>query len=612
MGKAAYDFAGWATRNNLKCADGRTIRANAFADQDGQVVPLVWNHQHNDPYNVLGHALLKNEKDGVRCYATFNDTEQGRNAKALVDSGDITSLSIFANQLKQKGGDVLHGAIREVSLVLAGANPGAYIDSVSFAHGEESEDEAIIYNEEELELAHADAEPEKKEEEKPMAEVEEKKAPAAVEDSKETVKDVFDTLNEKQKTVVYALIGEAIKQAKEGGEGEESDEEDEEMKHNIFEGAPAMDEDVLSHSDEEEIIELAKNPSVQTLKNAMQIFEDNNSLQHDAVASGFATADVSKLFPEYQDIRPGAPELITYDQGWVNSVMSKVHKSPISRVRTQQVDIRGIDALRAKGYVKGKEKKLAGNFNLVRRTTDPQTIYVRTNLNRDDIVDITDFDYVQYLYNINRIQLNEELATAIMLGDGRDEGDADKISEEHIRPIWLDDELYTIHKDIDKDAVSKELAGTQSFAENYVYAEGMINTLLYAMEGYKGTGTPDMFITPHMLNVMLLARDLNGRRVYASKAELAQALNVGNIFTCEQFDGKTRTTSDAKKKEIKALIVNLQDYNIGSTKGGEVSHFTQFDIDFNQEKSLLETRVSGALTRIKSAIAIEEDVTAQG
>lgn len=611
MGKAAYDFAGWATRNNLKCADGRTIRANAFADQDGQVVPLVWNHQHNDPYNVLGHALLKNEKDGVRCYATFNDTEQGRNAKALVDSGDITSLSIFANQLKQKGGDVLHGAIREVSLVLAGANPGAYIDSVSFAHGEESEDEAIIYNEEELELAHADAEPEKKEEEKPMAEVEEKKAPAA-ESSDETVKDVFDTLNEKQKTVVYALIGEAIKQAKEGGEGEESDEEDEEMKHNIFEGAPAMGEDVLSHSDEEEIIELAKNPSVQTLKNAMQIFEDNNSLQHDALASGFATADVSKLFPEYQDIRPGAPELITYDQGWVNSVMSKVHKSPISRVRTQQVDIRGIDALRAKGYVKGKEKKLAGNFNLVRRTTDPQTIYVRTNLNRDDIVDIKDFDYVQYLYNINRIQLNEELATAIMLGDGRDEGDPDKISAEHIRPIWLDDELYTIHKDIDKDAVSKELAGTQSFAENYVYAEGMINTLLYAMEGYKGTGTPDMFITPHMLNVMLLARDLNGRRVYASKAELAQALNVGNIFTCEQFDGKTRTTSDSKKKEIKALIVNLQDYNLGSTKGGEVSHFTQFDIDFNQEKSLLETRVSGALTRIKSAIAIEEDVTAQG
>ncbi|MEE3391940.1 MAG: HK97 family phage prohead protease, partial [Candidatus Cryptobacteroides sp.] len=387
MGKAAYDFAGWATRNNLKCADGRTIRANAFADQDGQVVPLVWNHQHNDPYNVLGHALLKNEKDGVRCYATFNDTEQGRNAKALVDSGDITSLSIFANQLKQKGGDVLHGAIREVSLVLAGANPGAYIDSVSFAHGEESEDEAIIYNEEELELAHADAEPEKKEEEKPMAEVEEKKAPAA-ESSDETVKDVFDTLNEKQKTVVYALIGEAIKQAKEGDEGEESDEEDEEMKHNIFEGAPAMDEDVLSHSDEEEIIELAKNPSVQTLKNAMLIFEDNNSLQHDAVASGFATADVSKLFPEYQDIRPGAPELITYDQGWVNSVMSKGHKSPISRVRTQQVDIRGIDALRAKGYVKGKEKRLAGNFNLVRRTTDPQTIYVRTNLNRDDIVDI--------------------------------------------------------------------------------------------------------------------------------------------------------------------------------------------------------------------------------
>ena len=317
-------------------------------------------------------------------------------------------------------------------------------------------------------------------------------------------------------------------------------------------------------------------------------------------------------------MRPGAPELITNDQGWISVVMSKVHKSPISRIRTSQVDIRNIDSLRAKGYEKGKQKKQAGNFKLVRRTTDPQTVYVKNALHRDDIVDITDFDYVQYLYGIDRMMLNEELATAIMLGDGRDDGDEDKIAPEHIRPIWLDDELYTIHVDLDVAAAKAELQGSNTganFGENYVLAEAMINTVLYAREKYKGTGTPDYFCTPHMLNVMLLARDLNGRRIYSSKAELASALNVGDIITAEQFEGKTRTTEDNKTKKLLGIIANLNDYSLGATKGGEVTHFTQFDIDFNQEKSLLETRCSGALTRVYSAIAIEEpavDTTVAG
>lgn len=613
--KKKFDFSGWATKNNLRCSDGRTIRENAFADNDGQTVPLVWNHQHNDAFNVLGHALLKNDKNGVRTFIKFNeDTEQGRNAKALVEHGDVTALSIFANQLKQNGSDVLHGMIREVSLVLAGANPGAFIDSVSFAHGDEAEDEAIIYTGEPVSLYHSDDLDDEKKKKKKKEEEDEKS------DDEETVNDVFNTLNEKQKTVVFAMIGEAIN----GGKDEDDDDEDEDdeekggiptMKHNIFDNGQADNQNVISHADQMDILETAKNSSVGTFKNAIDIYVSENNLQHDAVSGGFAADNINLLFPEYKDVRPGAPELITNDQGWITTVISKVHKSPISRVRTNQVDIRNIekamDALRARGYQKGKQKVQAGNFKLVRRTTDPQTVYVKNALHRDDIIDITDFDYVQYLYNIDRLMLNEELATAIMLGDGRDDGDSDKIFPEHIRPIWLDDNLYTIHKDLDLDAAKVELHGSkvQEFGSNYTYAEGMINTMLYAREDYKGTGTPDLFITPHMLNVMLLARDLNGRRIYSSKAELAQALNVGEIYTAEQFEGKTRTTTDNKTKKLLCIVANLADYSLGSTKGGEVSHFTQFDIKFNQELSLLETRVSGALTRVYSAIAIEEDVT---
>lgn len=606
-----YDFSGWATRNDLKCSDGRTIRKGAFKHNDGQTVPLVWNHQHNDSMNVLGHALLEERDQGVYAYCTFNDTEAGQNAKLLVQHGDVTALSIYANQLKQHGGDVLHGAIREVSLVLAGANPGAYIDAV-MSHGEESDEEAIIYTGEELDLSHSDDD-KKPDETKKEAAKEEK--PVAEENKEKTVQDVFDEFTDEQKDVVYALIGIAVENASADNK-DNSEGDDEDMKHNVFDNDEVYQKNVITHADQEGIIAMAKQSNVGTFQNALEAYAKDNDLQHDAISSGFnqtGEGNVTMLFPEYQEVRPGAPELITNDQGWISLVMSKVHKSPISRIRTSQVDIRNIDTLRAKGYKKGKQKAQTGNFKLVRRTTDPQTVYVKNALHRDDINDITDFDYVQYLYNIDRMMLNEELATAIMLGDGRDDGDEAKIVPEHIRPIWLDDDLYTIHVDLDIDAAKKELQGTNTganFGENYIYAEAMINTVLYSRENYKGSGTPDLYCTPHMLNVMLLARDINGRRIYSSKAELASALNVDSIITAEQFEGKKRKTSDGNSKKLIAIIANLSDYSLGATKGGEITHFTQFDIDFNQEKSLLETRCSGALTRVYSAIAIEEPVKA--
>ena len=607
-----YDFSGWATRNDLLCGDGRTIRRNAFKDDDGATVPLVWNHQHNGPENVLGHALLENRDDGVYAYCTFNDTEAGQAAKTLVQHGDVRSLSIYANKLKQMGKDVIHGKIRELSLVLAGANPGAYIDFV-MAHGEDSEDGFIAsYDESAIVVCHSSEtkaeEPTKKEEDTKMAE-----DPKKTEDGEKTVQDVIDSMTEEQKTVMYAMVGQALEEA--GVTDEEDDKEEKDMKHNVFDNDTETQGNFLSHSDQEDILKMAKSSQVGSFQAALEIYADDNDLQHDAISSGFVqqgSGNIYNLFPEYKEVRPGAPELITNDQGWISVVMNKVHKSPISRIRTSQVDIRNIDTLRAHGYTKGKQKKQTGNFSLVRRTTDPQTVYVKSALHRDDIIDITDFDYVQYLYNIDRMQLNEELATAIMLGDGREEGAEDKISAEHIRPIWLDDELYTIHVDIDTAALKAELQGTDTgtyFGQNFIEAESMVNTILYAREKYKGTGTPDLFITPHRLNMMLLARDRNGHRIYSSKAELASALNVGGIYTAEQFEGKVRTADESKKKKLHALICNLADYSLGATKGGEITHFTQFDIDFNQQKSLLETRCSGALTRVYSAIAIEEDVT---
>jgi HK97 family phage prohead protease len=607
-----YDFSGWATRNDLLCSDGRTIKRDAFKGQNGKKVPLVWNHDHTDPERVLGHAILENRADGVYAYCTFNNSESAQAVKERVRHGDLEALSIFANQLKQNGKDVIHGMIREVSIVLAGANPGAYIDEV-MVHGEDEGGLVINYDERGINvMMHSDDDKNNPEQDDDKPQDDSKKKNPEQDDDGETIEDVFNTLTEKQKKVVYAIVGAVV-----DGDNNSSDNKGgaDDMKHNVFENDKQDDRSVLSHADQVDILALAKSSTVGSFQEALKIYANENNLQHDALSGGFVqTGDgnISYLFPEYKEVRPGAPEIINYDQGWVTTVLGKVHKSPISRIRTSQVDIRGIDDLKAKGYVKGKEKKLTGNFKLVRRTTEPQTVYVRNAIHRDDIVDITDFDYVKYLYDIDRTMLNEALATAIMIGDEREDGVEDKIFPDKIRPIWTDDDLYTIHVDIDLNAAKKELQGSNTslyFGDNYVHAEAMVNAILYARENYKGTGTPDLFITPHELNVMLLARDRNGRKIYASKAELASALNVGNIYTAEQFANKTRTTSDRKTKKLLGIVANLADYSLGSTKGGEITHFTQFDIDFNQEKSLLETRCSGALTRVYSAIAIEEDVT---
>lgn len=623
-----YDFSGWATRNDLVCADGRTIRHNAFEDCDGKTVPLVWNHQHDEPGNILGHALLENRKDGVYAYCTFNETDAGKAAKMLVQHGDIASLSIYANGLKQTPSkDVTHGVIREVSLVVAGANPGAFIDFVDMAHGEGGEQEMILSAYEPISLFRPDEKPplvhkagsgDGKKEDKPKGDGKEEKP----EDEK-TVQDVVDSMTEEQRTVMYALIGAAMEELDsqkgkgDGGDDDDDDDDDDPdkksdktkggnktMKHNVFENEDTQDT-VLSHSDRADILALAKSNSVGSLQTALKIYAEQNELKH-------GIDNIESLFPDFKDLRPGAPERVTRDQGWVTAVMQKVHKSPISRIRTRQMDTRK-DSIRAHGYQKGKRKTLSGNMNVITRTTDPQTVYRTDALHRDDIVDITDFDVVEYQYAVMRENLNEEVATAIMVGDGREADDEMKISEDHIRSIWNDNDLYTIHYDVDIEAARAELNGSKtdmSFGENYIYSEAIITAALYAREKYKGTGTPDFFCTPHLVNVMLLARDMNGRRIYNSKADLAAALNIGELYTAEQFEGLVRMDDEGAKHKLLGLFVNLADYTVGSTKGGEITRFDQFDIDFNQQKYLIETRLSGALTRVYSAIALEEPVTA--
>lgn len=613
--KEPYDFSGWATKANLKCSDGRIIIHDAFKDNDGQTVPLVWNHDHNDPYNVLGHATLENRGDGVYVYGYFNSTEKAEVAKKLIQHGDIDALSIYANKLKQRGACVIHGDIKEVSLVLAGANPGACVDMI-MAHGEETEDEAIIYAGEKLELFHSEqangrpedtlehSEKPKSEENKEDSMAETEKKPETT-TSEETVQDVVNSMTEKQKTVMYALIGQAL-----DGKGGEEDKEDKTVKHNIFDNDTEQGA-YLSHADEVNIINLAKTSSVGSLREAINIYAEENGGE---LAHGFEAGSIEQLFPDYTNVPAGAPELITDDQSWVGNVIGKCTKSPIARIRTRQFDARGED-LRAYGYVKGKKKQNTGNLKSLKRTTDPQTVYVKDKLERDDITDIEDFDVVSFQYQFMRSLLNEELATAILIGDGREDGDEQKISEEHIRSIWHDDDLYTIHTDVDIAAAKSKLQGSNtaaSFGNNYIYAEAIIEASLYAREQYKGSGALDLYCTPHLLNVMLLARDLNGRRIYDSKSDLAAALNVGNIYTVEQFEGKTRTTKDNKTKKLLGLFVNMKDYRVGSAKGGEVTRFDQFDIDFNQYKYLMETRVSGALTKVYSAIALEEPVAASG
>ena len=619
---ANYDFHGWATKANLKCSDGRTIMKDAFKNNDGQTVPLVWNHQHDDPCNVLGHALLENRDEGVYAYCSFNNTEAGQLGKELVQHGDITHLSIYANRLQQQGGNVLHGEIREVSLVHAGANPGATITSV-IAHSDTgepitSEDECIIHTglefklgdeeEEKEELSHAD---EEEKEEKTDKKEEETKKTESQEDDKETIQDIIDTMNEKQYKVMCALIGQIATEGDEDDEDEEDIEHseggNETMKKNVFDNTnEVVQEGVLSHSDQEEIIALAKQSGVGSLKHAMEIYADENSLQH-----GFENYE--QLFPEYELTKKGAPDLLERDQSWISYVMNKIHKAPYSRIRTRQADAR-IAELRAKGYQnKGDQKTITGKIKLLSRTTDPQTIYIKDDMHRDDIIDITDFDVVGYQWTIMRHVMEEELALAALIGDGREEGDPDKIHETHIRPIWTDDDLYTIHADVDIAAAKKELQGTNTatyFGDNYVYAEAIITAALYAREQYKGSGNLDFFCTPHLLNVMLLARDRDGRRMYNSKSDLSAALNVNNIYTIEQFEGKTRTVAE-KTKKLLGLFVNLADYQFGSTRGGEITRFEDFDMDFNKYKYMLETRLSGALTKVYSAIALEEPVNAQ-
>lgn len=617
-----YDFAGWATKADMRCSDGRLIAKDAFVHQDGAKVPIVWNHNHATPDSVLGYGILHSQNGSMRVECYFNDTESGKNARKLVLHGDINALSIYANQLKEQAKTVLHGMIREVSLVYAGANPGAFIDSVVVhADGTTTVDheQGILYTGEEIELlveiGHADDNAEKQ--------GEAKHTPEKLEDDKETMQDILNTLTEKQKDAVAYIIDTIVNS--DDGAAEESDkdsdvkhnsemeEEENEMKRNVFDKETENKDAFLSHADGEKIIEMAKAYGGGSLKAAMEAYVTENKKDELAHAAAANITNISQLFPEYKDVKPGAPELLTTDQGWISKVLTRVHKSPISRIRTRQADVRDISTRRAKGYTKGSQKTDAGTITLLSRTTDPVTVYIRSKLDRDDIIDITDFDVVQYMYGLDRMNLNEELARQITIGDGRSGDNA--IDPTKIRPIWLDDELYCIHKTVDINAMRTELTGTNStanFGENYVYAEAVIQSLLYAREKWKGSGNPDFLCTPHLVNVMLLARDLNGRRIYDNVNELKAALNVNEIVTAEQFAGKTRTATvnqTEKTFELLGLMVNFADYSLGATNGGEITHFTDFDINFNQEVSLLETRSSGALTRPFSAIALEKDVT---
>ena len=590
-----FDFSGWATRNDLKCSDGRTIRKDAFKHNDGQTVPLVWNHQHNDPLNVLGHALLENRDEGVYAYCKFNDTEAGKNAKLLVEHGDVSALSIYANQLKQQGGNVLHGAIREVSLVLAGANPGAFIDSI-IKHGEACDEEAIIYTGEDIALSHAsdDKQVEKDEvvkEDNKMAT--ETKKP----ESEETVADVFETLTEKQKTVVYAMIGQALEEAG----ATDNDEGGNNMKHNVFDNETTQDS-VLSHADMETIMSDAKRYG--SLKDAVLAHCENNEALAHAVEDSqgnsitYGIADIDYLFPEAKTLN-NAPAFISRDMGWVAKVMRGVHHTPFSRIKSVFADITEADA-RAKGYLKKGTQKVDEVFGLLKRTTTPTTIYKKQKLDRDDVIDITDFDVVAWLKGEMRMMLDEEIARAILVGDGRSASSNEKINEQNIRPIWKDDKLYTIKQRVDFTAADTADQKAKKF----------IRAIVKSRKDYKGSGNPTLFTTEDVLTDCLLMEDSTGRIIYDSVEKLATALRVKEIITVPVLENLTREGSskddgDTDVRTLMGIIVNLADYNVGADKGGAVAMFDDFDIDFNQQKYLIETRCSGALTKPYSAIAIE-------
>lgn len=568
-----FDFSGWATRANLKCSDGRTIMKDAFKHNDGQTVPLVWNHQHNDPNEVLGHALLENRDEGVYAYCKFNETESGKTAKLLVQHGDVDALSIYANQLKENMSNVIHGNIREVSLVLAGANPGAFIDSV-IMHGEESDDEAIIYTGENISLQHAnDEKKEESKDDKKTTDDSNKKEETNTE-SEETVADVFNTLTDKQKTVVYAMIGQAL----EGADDEDKDDEggSETMKHNVFDkDTQNQEETVLSHAAMEMIIGDAKRYG--SMKESF--------LAH---AQDYGIENIDYLFPEANTLN-NTPEFIKREMGWVSTVMSGVHHTPFSRIKSVFADITEDDA-RAKGYIKGKLKK-EEVFSLLKRTTTPTTVYKKQKMDRDDVVDITDFDVIAWLKSEMRMMLDEELARAFLVGDGRLASSDDKINEQNIRPIWKDEDLFTI-----KSLVTVPSGGS--------LAEEFIDQSVRAMKDYKGSGSPTAFMTEEMLTECLLLKDTNKHRLYKNAEEVATAMRVSRIVTVPIMEGLKRTV-DSNTFELKALIVNLNDYNVGADKGGAVNMFDDFDIDYNQQKYLIETRCSGALTKPYSAIALE-------
>ena len=579
-----FDFSGWATRNDLKCSDGRTIRKDAFKDNNGQKVPLVWNHQHNDPLNILGHALLENRQEGVYAYCTFNETEAGQNAKLLVEHGDVSALSIYANQLKQRGSDVIHGAIREVSLVLAGANPGAFIDSV-ICHGEESEEEAIIYTGEDISLFHAECD--KKEETKEEKPVENEKKTTESEkkttesekkttDSEETVGEVLDTLNEKQKTAVFALIAQALENA---DNSNDDDEEEKEMKHNVFDQDETKKENVLSHSDIESILSDAKRSG--SLKESF--------LAHTAT---YGIDQIDTLFPEPKSMNT-PPEFIKRDMDWVAGVINGVHHTPFSRIKSMFANITE-DEARAKGYIKGNLKK-EEVFTLLKRTTTPTTIYKKQKLDRDDILDITDFDVVAWIKGEMRMMLDEEIARAILVGDGRLTSDDDHIPEQNIRPVWKDDDLYTI-----KTKITVSTTATDDDK-----AKAMIKAAVKSRKNYKGSGNPVLYTTEDFLTNCLLLEDTQGYRLYKSEQDVATAMRVSKIVTVPVMEGLTRTDSESKTRTLMGIIVNLKDYNVGADKGGAVNMFDDFDIDYNQQKYLMETRCSGALIKPYSAIALE-------
>ena len=603
-----YDFAGWATRSNQLCADGRTILPDAFKHQDGDIVPLIWNHQHNDPFAVLGKALLHCVDGDVYAYCSFNDTESGNTAKELVKHGDVCSLSICANHLKHNANrGVMHGIVRELSLVVAGANPKARIEDVNLAHsddGGEYVEEIHIYTDESIELFHSDDLNKNEKEEKEMGDTEPK-------NSEKTLKDIYEAMSDEQQQCCDALVGIAVEEVQKKSESMQQSDNleggDDTMKHHIFENKEE-NQVMLTHADQEAIIALAKQSNCGSFKQAVEMYAaENEELAHGI----FENYDV--LFPEYELLRKGEPETLEkYDQTWVEPALAKIHKSPFSRIRTRYADAR-IAELKAKGYQnKGDQKTLMNKIKMIGRTTDPQTIYIKDDMHRDDVIDITDFSVVDYQWKMMRRALNETLVLAALIGDGREEGDPDKIHEAHVRSIWNDDELYTIHKDVDIAAAKKELQGTNTnanFGENYIYAEAIITAALYSREKFKGTGTPDFYCTPHLVNVMLLARDLNGRRIYESKSDLAKALNVNSIVEVEQFEGKTRTTDGGKTKKLLGIFVNLNDYQFGSTKGGEITRFDDFDMDFNVQKFMLETRLSGSLTRVEAAVVLEEPVT---